>query len=597
MMQLCSFKNFAQRTYDIKKVCSTRRIGQRIRNIRKIQAVAVTDKSTVSISSNTETLIGVKEEQSKDNANVWSLFALSVCYLHHSVTGFVIPAILPYVSRDLQLNDVQGGALTLGYTLLYAIALTPAGLLVDKLPRPQLLAVGSASWSILTQFAAKAHNFQELLLCRVGFACAQAVQNPICFTLIPELFPKNRATAMALYNSAIYLGRSLSFTVALICSQVGIQNPFQVQMVPMDSLDVSTMSKSFITIKSISQGSLITMVPVIPTDLPNSSVHQISINTLTTLKAEVTDIFSAITTQLQLQTEKTQNINKRIQEIDEKLAKIIESETEFTYQCPSGYPTEDEGWDFKPLFRQDLNPRKQIEPEHVDLGELGEWDKNNNLDSADLYNFYLGTQLETIDRRTSTVRLRSPKVYNSLNSAIELRTCSSEYFKVVEPVEVLNNIYEDAIASQQMSEKQSVGISTNLTQSSLISSNSQSRSQVLKRRRDNRRKNTSRQSPVSSLLRGTYNRSRQNVTPVSSRSPQNEIGIEEESSLGILDSSIVQNSFTEGMCRSPSWKLFTSGSGGSGSNGKEQMTLTGRSKSLNKNQIIISPKKQQLYTN
>ncbi len=41
----------------------------------------------------------------------------------------------------------------------------------------------------------------QLLATRVGFAAAQATQNPICFSLIPELFPKNRTTAMAVYNT------------------------------------------------------------------------------------------------------------------------------------------------------------------------------------------------------------------------------------------------------------------------------------------------------------------------------------------------------------------------------------------------------------
>ena len=48
-------------------------------------------------------------------------------------------------------------------------------------------------------------SFSELLALRVGFAAAQATQNPICFSLIPELFPAERTTAMAAYNSAIYM--------------------------------------------------------------------------------------------------------------------------------------------------------------------------------------------------------------------------------------------------------------------------------------------------------------------------------------------------------------------------------------------------------
>lgn len=38
-------------------------------------------------------------------------------------------------------------------------------------------------------------------------AAAQAVQNPIAFALIPDLFPKNKSLALALYNCAIYLGK------------------------------------------------------------------------------------------------------------------------------------------------------------------------------------------------------------------------------------------------------------------------------------------------------------------------------------------------------------------------------------------------------
>lgn len=65
-------------------------------------------------------------------------------------------------------------------------------------------------------------SFSELLALRVGFAAAQATQNPICFSLIPELFPAERTTAMAAYNSAIYMGRALSFAAVIIAGQLGV---------------------------------------------------------------------------------------------------------------------------------------------------------------------------------------------------------------------------------------------------------------------------------------------------------------------------------------------------------------------------------------
>ena len=66
---------------------------------------------------------------------------------------------------------------------LYALVLLPVGVLCDRLPRPKLLAAGVATWSLLTLAASSATNFAELLAARVGFAAAQAVQNPVSFAL------------------------------------------------------------------------------------------------------------------------------------------------------------------------------------------------------------------------------------------------------------------------------------------------------------------------------------------------------------------------------------------------------------------------------
>ena len=106
--------------------------------------------------------------------------------------------------------------------ILYAVALVPVGLLADRVNRPRLLAGGIALWSLLTIAASQAQGFPQLMATRVGFAAAQATQNPICFSLIPELFPAGRTTAMAFYNTAIYAGRALSFAALSIAGQLGV---------------------------------------------------------------------------------------------------------------------------------------------------------------------------------------------------------------------------------------------------------------------------------------------------------------------------------------------------------------------------------------
>lgn len=184
-----------------------------------------------------------KREKSSIGA-IWALIVLSFAYLHHSTTGFALPALLPIISSDLHLEDSQGALLTAGYTILYAIALVPMGLLADRVDRPRMLSAGIFAWSMLTLAASKSTGFGELLAARIGFAAAQATQNPICFSLIPEIFPKGRTAAMAVYNSAIYIGRAFSFAALVIAGKLGVPTlienlDFAYTLVPLDKVDLS----------------------------------------------------------------------------------------------------------------------------------------------------------------------------------------------------------------------------------------------------------------------------------------------------------------------------------------------------------------------
>ena len=104
------------------------------------------------------------------------------------------------------------------------------------------------------------HSFGELLALRVGFAAAQATQNPICFSLIPELFPRGRNTAMAAYNAAIYCGRALSFAAVIIAGRLGVTHAATdsvgVTMVPLDAVDLSHVSILY------TQGEMAAITPI-----------------------------------------------------------------------------------------------------------------------------------------------------------------------------------------------------------------------------------------------------------------------------------------------------------------------------------------------
>lgn len=204
-----------------------------------------------------------------DPTKLWPLFVLGLSYVHQATSGFALPALLPMVSPDLHLSDFQGALLTSGYSYLYALALVPVGLLADKVDRPKLLAVGLGLWSMLSIISSGAGSFAELLVARTGFAVAQAAQNPVSFSLIPDLFPNNKSTALAGYNCAIYLGRALSFASVLAAHRVrssaagAVPAPVgtmadaaagslgsegvQLSMVPLDKLDLQRMSIIYTT--------------------------------------------------------------------------------------------------------------------------------------------------------------------------------------------------------------------------------------------------------------------------------------------------------------------------------------------------------------
>ncbi|KAL4426365.1 hypothetical protein ABPG77_004659 [Micractinium sp. CCAP 211/92] len=154
---------------------------------------------------------------------LWALAMMTLGYLHLSVTLYALPSLVPFIAQDLRLDDTQGALLTTGYTILYGLVLVPMGIIADSTNRPRLLAGGVALWSLLTMAASQSQSFGQLIASRIGFAAAQATCNPVAYSLIPELFPRNRTAAMAVYNTAIYLGRAGAFAVLLAAGQAAGQ--------------------------------------------------------------------------------------------------------------------------------------------------------------------------------------------------------------------------------------------------------------------------------------------------------------------------------------------------------------------------------------
>ena len=153
----------------------------------------------------------VEKINSPKSKATFTLSLLTFAYVHCAASGFLVSALLPAIGGDLELSDGQGALLTTLFTVVYSLCLPLIGLAADKTNRKNLLAAGAAIWTAGTVMTANANTFTELVVARIVFAIGNGPQNPIAFSLLPELFPRNKNAAMSLYNMGVHFGRAISF--------------------------------------------------------------------------------------------------------------------------------------------------------------------------------------------------------------------------------------------------------------------------------------------------------------------------------------------------------------------------------------------------
>ncbi|KAJ9505694.1 hypothetical protein QJQ45_024223, partial [Haematococcus lacustris] len=168
--------------------------------------------TTGSIRRTPSNINGVTGLEGSNMWRAWALAALFFTYAHQSITAAALPTMLPSIAADLALDDKQGALLSSGYSYFYALALVPAGLLADRIrSRPQLLGLATAAWSVILAAGSHAADFQGLLASRLGLAVAQSTQNVVGFSMVQDLYPRSKASALSLYNTGLYLGRGLMY--------------------------------------------------------------------------------------------------------------------------------------------------------------------------------------------------------------------------------------------------------------------------------------------------------------------------------------------------------------------------------------------------
>ena len=143
------------------------------------------------------------------------LCVLVVVYILNFIDRQVVSILAVDIKADLHLNDSDMGFLGgAAFAVFYALFGVPLGRLADNWNRVRQLSTGLALWSFMTALSGFATNQLSLTFARMGVGVGEATASPTAYSLISDYFPKRqRATALAIYSSGLYLGGGVSLLI------------------------------------------------------------------------------------------------------------------------------------------------------------------------------------------------------------------------------------------------------------------------------------------------------------------------------------------------------------------------------------------------
>ncbi|MDP3542341.1 MAG: MFS transporter [Elusimicrobiota bacterium] len=146
----------------------------------------------------------------------------------------ILYALLPLISKDLQLTDAQAGSLASAFMIVYMVAAPPIAWIADARGRKPWIAGGVAIWSVATGAAALATGYVSLFLSRTMVGIGEACYGAISPSFVAERFPpEKRGTALAIFSLAIPVGSALGYAGGgLLGEAIGWRHSFWVVGLP-----------------------------------------------------------------------------------------------------------------------------------------------------------------------------------------------------------------------------------------------------------------------------------------------------------------------------------------------------------------------------
>ncbi|MEM1113591.1 MAG: MFS transporter [Pseudomonadota bacterium] len=141
------------------------------------------------------------------------LAMLTVVYAFNFIDRQILVILQEPIKADMGLSDAQLGLLSgFSFAIIYVTAGIPIAYWADRGNRRNIVSLALTVWSGMTAVSGLVQNYAQLLLARIGVGLGEAGGSPPSHSMISDYYsPEQRATALSVYSTGIYIGIMFGF--------------------------------------------------------------------------------------------------------------------------------------------------------------------------------------------------------------------------------------------------------------------------------------------------------------------------------------------------------------------------------------------------
>jgi MFS family permease len=145
----------------------------------------------------------------------YALAILFIAYTFSFADRFILSLLIEPIKQDLQLSDTKISLLHgFAFAIFYTVMGIPIGRLADKYNRRSIIALGVATWSLMTAVCGITRGYWQLFAARVGVGVGEAALSPAAYSMIADLFPPQKlGRALSVYTTGAFVGAGLAFII------------------------------------------------------------------------------------------------------------------------------------------------------------------------------------------------------------------------------------------------------------------------------------------------------------------------------------------------------------------------------------------------